>query len=130
MMDYLWETFKITFYLVLVIAFILAIYYLVKNRFNLNNSKEMEIIDTMRLANGETIYLVKVFDEIVMLGGSKEELNYLKSWPLEEIDLNLKKKKKNKAKTAGFKNKLKNIMAKNKNNVEDEKNDSSSDQDV
>ena len=129
-MDYLWETFKITFYLVLVIAFILAIYYLVKNRFNLNNSKEMEIIDTMRLANGETIYLVKVFDEIVMLGGSKEELNYLKSWPLEEIDLNLKKKKKNKAKTAGFKNKLKNIMAKNKNNVEDEKNDSSSDQDV
>ena len=130
MMDYLWETFKITFYLVLVIAFILAIYYLVKNRFNLNNSKEMEIIDTMRLANGETIYLVKVFDEIVMLGGSKEELNYLKSWPLEEIDLNLKAKKKNKDKTTGFKNKLKNIMSKNKNNIKDKNNDSSSDQDV
>lgn len=113
-MDYLWETFKITFYLVLVIGFILAIYYLLKNRFNLNNSRQMEIIDTMRLANGETIYLVKVFDEIVMLGGSKEELNYLRSWPLDEIDLNSRELEKNKNKT-DFKEKLKSIIAKDNN---------------
>lgn len=113
-MNYLWETFKITFYLVLIIAFILAIYYLIKNRFNLNNSRQMEIIDTMRLANGETIYLVKVFDEIVMLGGSKEELNYLKSWPIAEIDLNFKELKKDKNQN-DFKKKLKNILAKDNN---------------
>ncbi len=122
-MNYLWETFKITFYLVLVIGFILAIYYLLKNRFNLNNSRQMEIIDTMRLANGETIYLVKVFDEIVMLGGSKEELNYLKSWPIDEIDLDLKDLKKGKGKKGNFKKKLKNILAQDKNS-------NSSDQDV
>lgn len=114
-MDYLWETFKITFYLVLVIAFILAIYYLLKNRFNLNNSRQMEIIDTMRLANGETIYLVKVFDEIVMLGGSKEELNYLRSWPIDEVDLDFKDLKKSKKNKENFKNKLKNILAKDNN---------------
>jgi len=114
-MDYLWETFKITFYLVLVIAFILAIYYLLKNRFNLNNSRQMEIIDTMRLANGETIYLVKVFDEIVMLGGSKEELNYLRSWPIDEIDLDFKDLKKSKNNKENFKKKLKNILAKDNN---------------
>ena len=124
-MDYLWETFKITFYLVLVIAFILAIYYVLKNRFNLNSSREMEIIDTMRLANGETIYLVKVFDEIVMLGGSKEELNYLKSWPIDEIDFSLKALKKDKTQKTDFKKKLKNILAKDNDN-----NSSSSDQDV
>ena len=121
-MDYLWETFKITFYLVLVIAFILAIYYLVKNRFNLNNSRQMEIIDTMRLANGENIYLVKVFDEIVMLGGSKEELNYLRSWPIDDLDLDFKNLKKEK-KSNDFKNKLKNILAKDTNS-------NSSDQDA
>ena len=114
-MNYLWETFKITFYLVLVIAFILAIYYLLKNRFNLNNSRQMEIIDTMRLANGETIYLVKIFEEIVMLGGSKEELNYLKSWPIDEIDLDFKDLQNRKAKKGSFKNKLKNILAKDNN---------------
>lgn len=110
-MNYLWETFKITFYLVLVIGFILAIYYLIKNRFNLTNSKQMEIIDTMRLANGEVIYLVKVFDEIVMLGGSKEELNYLRSWPIDQLDLDFKDIKKEKGKKADFKKKLKNILA-------------------
>jgi flagellar protein FliO/FliZ len=129
-MDYLWETFKITFYLVLVIAFILAIYYLVKNRFNLNNSKQMEIIDTMRLANGETIYLVKVFDEIVMLGGSKEELNYLRSWPLAEIDLDFKNLKKSKEKKGNFKSKLKNILAKEENSKNNDQKSNSSDQDV
>ena len=129
-MDYLWETFKITFYLVLVIAFILAIYYLVKNRFNLNNSKQMEIIDTMRLANGETIYLVKVFDEIVMLGGSKEELNYLRSWQLAEIDLDFKDLKKSKETKGSFKNKLKNILAKEESSKKNDHNSNSSDQDV
>jgi len=128
-MNYLWETFKITFYLVLVIAFILAIYYLVKNRFNLNNSKQMEIIDTMRLANGETIYLVKVFDEIVMLGGSKEELNYLRSWPLAEIDLDFKDLKKSKEKKANFKNRLKSILAKDESR-DNSNSSNSSDQDA
>lgn len=113
-MDYLWETFKITFYLFLVIGFILAIYYVVKNKFNLTNSRKMEVIDSMRLANGETIYLVKVFDEIVMLGGSKEELNYLKSWPLAEIDLKAENQKKSSTKN-NFKDKFKNILAKNDN---------------
>ncbi len=88
-MNYLWETFKISFYLLLVIAFILVIYYIVKNRFNFNQTKEMEVIDTLRLANGETIYLVKIFDEILMLGGTKEELNFLKSWQEEDVELNL-----------------------------------------
>lgn len=88
-MNYLWETFKISFYLLLIIAFILVIYYIVKNRFNFNQTKEMEVIDTMRLANGETIYLVKIFDEILMLGGTKEELNFLKSWQEEDVELNL-----------------------------------------
>jgi flagellar protein FliO/FliZ len=110
-MNYLWETFKITFYLVLVIGFILAIYYLIKNRFNLTNSKQMEIIDTMRLANGEVIYLVKVFEEIVMLGGSKEELNYLRSWPIDQLDLDFKDIKKEKERKADFKKKLKSILA-------------------
>ncbi|MGM0548964.1 MAG: flagellar biosynthetic protein FliO [Bacillota bacterium] len=114
-MDYLWETFKITFYLFLVIGFILAIYYVVKNKFNLTNSRKMEVIDTMRLANGETIYLIKVFDEIVMLGGSKEELNYLKSWPLAEINLEAEKSKKSSVNKNTFKDKFKNILAKNNN---------------
>lgn len=125
-MNYLWETFKITFYLVLVIAFILFIYYLLKNRFNLNNSREMEIIDTMRLANGEIIYLVKVFDEIIMLGGSKEELNYIRSWPVAELDLNFKDLKKDRDKQTDFKETFKKLLAK-----DDQKNDSKiSDKDV
>ncbi|MFN2341261.1 MAG: flagellar biosynthetic protein FliO, partial [Halanaerobium sp.] len=64
---------------------------------------------------GETIYLVKVFDEIVMLGGSKEELNYLRSWPIAEIDLDFKDLKKAKNNQANFKSKLKNILAKGNN---------------
>ncbi|PUU94684.1 MULTISPECIES: flagellar biosynthetic protein FliO [Halanaerobium] len=122
-MNYLWETFKITFYLVLVIGFILAIYYLLKNRFNLTNSRQMEIIDTMRLANGETIYLVKVFNEIVMLGGSKEELNYLRSWPIDQLDFDFNDLRKEKGKKGDFKDKLKSILAKDKSS-------NSSDQDV
>jgi flagellar protein FliO/FliZ len=97
----------------------------VKNKFNLNNSRQMEIIDTIRLTNGETIYLVKVFDEIVMLGGSKEELNYLRSWPIDEIDLDFKDLKKEKVKKVDFKSKLKNILAKDSNSSS-----SDSDQDV
>ena len=125
-MNYLWETFKISFYLVLVIAFILAIYYLLKNRFNLNNSRQMEIIDTMRLANGETIYLVKVFEEIVMLGGSKEELNYIRSWPIDDLDIDFKDIKEDRENKTDFKETFKNLLAKNKS-----KNDSkSSDKDV
>lgn len=125
-MNYLWETFKISFYLVLVIAFILAIYYLLKNRFNLNNSRQMEIIDTMRLANGETIYLVKVFEEIVMLGGSKEELNYIRSWPIDDLDIDFKDIKEDKENKTDFKETFKNLLAKNSS-----KNDSkSSDKDV
>ncbi len=125
-MNYLWETFKISFYLVLVIAFILAIYYLLKNRFNLNNSRQMEIIDTMRLANGETIYLVKVFEEIVMLGGSKEELNYIRSWPIDELDIDFKKIKDDKENKTDFKETFKNLLAKKSS----QNNSKSSDKDV
>ena len=122
-MNYLWETFKITFYLVLVIGFILAIYYLLKNRFNLTNSRQMQIIDTMRLANGETIYLVKVFDEIVMLGGSKEELNYLKSWPIDQLDVDFKDLKKAKSKNGNFKSKFKNILTRNQKSYSSDQDD-------
>ncbi|TDP89243.1 flagellar protein FliO/FliZ [Halanaerobium saccharolyticum] len=122
-MNYLWETFKITFYLVLIIGFILAIYYLLKNRFNLTNSRQMQIIDTMRLANGETIYLVKVFDEIVMLGGSKEELNYLKSWPIDQLDVDFKDLKKAKSKNGNFKSKFKNILTRNQKSYSSDQDD-------
>lgn len=121
-MNYLWETFKIAFYLVLIITFILAIYYLLKNRFNLNNSREMEIIDSMKLANGENLYLIKVFDEIVMLGGTKNELNHLQSWPLAEINL----KDSKKAKETKFKETFKNFLAKNNNNIEQSSRDQKS----
>jgi len=83
----------------------------------------MEIIDTMRLANGETIYLVKVFNEIVMLGGSKEELNYLRSWPIDQLDFDFNDLRKEKGKKGDFKDKLKSILAKDKSS-------NSSDQDV
>lgn len=120
-MNYLWETFKISFYLLLVIAFILVIYYIVKNRFNFNQTKEMEVIDTMRLANGETIYLVKIFDEILMLGGTKEELNLLKGWQEEDVELNLQSGERDKLANSAhdFKktlmNKLKNRNLLNRN---------------
>lgn len=120
-MNYLWETFKISFYLLLVIAFILVIYYIVKNRFNFNQTKEMEVIDTMRLANGETIYLVKIFDEILMLGGTKEELNLLKGWQEEDVELNLQSGERDKLANSAhdFKktlmNKLKNRDLLNRN---------------
>jgi len=120
-MNYLWETFKISFYLLLVIAFILVIYYIVKNRFNFNQTKEMEVIDTMRLANGETIYLVKIFDEILMLGGTKEELNLLKGWQEEDVELNLQSGERDKLANSAhdFKktllNKLKNRDLSNRN---------------
>ena len=111
-MNYMWETFKVAFYLILIIGFILAVYYLLKNKFNLNNSRQMEVIDTLRLANGETVYLVKVFDEIVMLGGSKDELNYLRSWPLDEIDLN--KLKKEDRENSKFKETFKSFLSRDK----------------
>ena len=111
-MNYMWETFKVAFYLILIIGFILAVYYLLKNKFNLNNSRQMEVIDTLRLANGETVYLVKVFDEIVMLGGSKDELNYLRSWPLDEIDLN--KLKKGDRENSKFKETFKSFLGRDK----------------
>jgi flagellar protein FliO/FliZ len=107
-MNYLWETFKISFYLVLIIAFILFIYYLIKNRFNFQQSKEMEIIDTMRLANGEMLYLVKIFDEVLLLGGTKEKINHLKSWEEEDIVLDLSHldQKNLEGKASDFKNML------------------------
>lgn len=107
-MNYIWETFKIAFFLVLIIAFILAIYYLVKNKFSLNTSKKMEIIDSMRLANGEMVYLVKLFDEVIMLGGTKEEVSFLKSWPQSEVDLTTDKKNSN----LNFKNTFNKFLAK------------------
>jgi flagellar protein FliO/FliZ len=114
-MNYLWETFKITFYLLMIIGFILTIYYFLKNKFNLNNSRQMEIIDTMRLANGETIYLVKVFDEIVMLGGSKEELNYLKSWAISDLNIEFEDFGDNNNSTSNFKNTFKKLLGKEDN---------------
>lgn len=107
-MNYIWETFKIAFFLVLIIAFILAIYYLVKNKFSLNTSKKMEIIDSMRLANGEMVYLVKLFDEVIMLGGTKEEVSFLKSWPQSEVDLTTDKENSN----LNFKNTFNKFLAK------------------
>ena len=114
----MWETFKVAFYLILIIGFILAVYYLLKNKFNLNNSRQMEVIDTLRLANGETVYLVKVFDEIVMLGGSKDELNYLRSWPLDEVDLN--KLKKGKREDSKFKETFKSFLGREKTHLDQE----------
>ncbi|MFW6273577.1 MAG: FliO/MopB family protein [Halanaerobium sp.] len=113
-MNYLWETFKISFYLVLIIAFILVIYYLIKNRFNFQQSKEMEIIDTMRLANGEMLYLVKIFDEVLLLGGTKENINNLNSWDEADVVLDLSEKEQNnlEGKASDFKNML---LAKLKN---------------
>lgn len=104
-MNYMWETFKISFYLVLIIAFILLIYYLIKNRFNFQQSKEMEIIDTMRLANGEMLYLVKIFDELLLLGGTKEKIANLQSWKEEDVVLDLSQKEDNnlESRTADFK---------------------------
>ena len=79
-----------SFYLIIVIGFIFIIYYIVKNRFNFHQSREMEIIDSMRLANGESLYLLKVFDDILLLGGTKEKLNYINSWSADEVDIDLK----------------------------------------
>ncbi|SFL78526.1 FliO/MopB family protein [Halanaerobium salsuginis] len=132
-MNYIWETFKIAFFLVLIIAFILAIYYLVKNKFSLNTSKKMEIIDSMRLANGEMIYLVKLFDEVIMLGGTKEEVSFLKSWPQAEVDLTTDKENSN----LNFKNTFNKFLAKkgvekknSKSEFNDKQLDDSSDKNV
>lgn len=132
-MNYIWETFKIAFFLVLIIAFILAIYYLVKNKFSLNTSKKMEIIDSMRLANGEMIYLVKLFDEVIMLGGTKEEVSFLKSWPQSEVDLTTDKENSN----LNFKNTFNKFLAKkgvekknSKSEFNDKQLDDSSDKNV
>jgi flagellar protein FliO/FliZ len=132
-MNYIWETFKIAFFLVLIIAFILAIYYLVKNKFSLNTSKKMEIIDSMRLANGEMVYLVKLFDEVIMLGGTKEEVSFLKSWPQSEVDLTTDKENSN----LNFKNTFNKFLAKkgvekknSKSEFNDKQLDDSSDKNV
>lgn len=133
-MNYLWETFKITFYLFIVIAFILAIYYLIKNRFKINNSNHIEVIDTIHLANGERIYLLKTFDEIIMVGSGKEELTFLKSWPVDKIDINLKETAANKKGSNSFKNKLKNIIAQDKNtqnkNAQNKKNNAQTNSEI
>lgn len=128
-MNYMWETFKMAFYLILVISFILAIYFLIKRYFNFSSTKELELIDSMSLLNGETVYLIKVFDDIVMVGGGKEELNYLKSWPISEIDFDLTALEENESKKIDFKNKLKDVIAANKKNKQDENSENDSDQD-
>ncbi len=125
-MNYIWETFKMAFYLILVIGFILAIYYLIRKRFNFSSSKELKIVDSMRLLNGENIYLIKVYDEIVMLGGSKDELNFLRSWSISELDLELDDLEKDKAEKMLFKDKLMNILnQKNKNDKQEKSNENS-----
>ena len=129
-MNYMWETFKMAFYLILVICFILAIYYFIKKRFNFSTTKELKLIDSLRLFNGETVYLVKVYNDIVMLGGSKEELNFLKSWPISEIDFDLKDLEDNETAKIDFKEKLKDIINQNKNFSKNKRNQNSgSDQD-
>lgn len=125
-MNYIWETFKMAFYLVLVIGFILAIYYLIRRRFDFSSSKELKIVDSMRLLNGENIYLIKVYDEIVMLGGSKDELNFLRSWPISELDLELEDLEKDKVEKTLFKDKLMTMLnQKNKNDKHKKSNDNS-----
>ncbi|OEG61768.1 flagellar protein FliO/FliZ [Halanaerobium congolense] len=129
-MNYMWETFKMAFYLILVIGFIFATYYFIKKRFNFSSTKELKLIDSLRLFNGETIYLVKVYNDIVMLGGSKEELNFLKSWPVSEIDFDLNELEENQAAKVDFKEKLKKIINQNKNSLKNKQNQNSdSDQD-
>ncbi|MEC9489994.1 MAG: flagellar biosynthetic protein FliO [Halanaerobiales bacterium] len=130
-MNYLWETFKISFYLVIIIAFILIIYYFIKNRFNFKQSKEMEIIDTMRLASGEMLYLVKIFDEVLLLGGTKERVNHLKSWEEEDIVLDLSQTDQNnfEGKASDFKNMLLDKL-KNRDIYKRNKQDQESDSDA
>jgi len=123
-MNYIWETFKMAFYLVLVIGFILAIYYLIQKRFNFSSAKELKIVDSMRLLNGENIYLIKVYDEIVMLGGSKDELNFLRSWSISELDIELDELEKDEEEKTIFKDKLLKILNQ-KNNKQDKHQDNS-----
>jgi len=74
----------------------------------------MEIIDTIRLANGEMLYLVKIFDELLLLGGTKESISNLKSWDEKDVVLDLtKQNEKNlEGRASEFKNML---LAKLKN---------------
>ena len=128
-MNYIWETFKMAFYLVLVIGFILAIYYLLRRRFDFSSSKELKIVDSMKLLNGQSIYLIKVYDEIVMLGGSKDELNLLKSWSISELDFELDDLEKGEAEKMLFKDKLMSIFdQKNKKDKKKNKDHFGSDQ--
>jgi len=127
-MNYIWETFKMAFYLVLVIGFILAIYYLIQKRFNFSSAKELKIVDSMRLLNGENIYLIKVYDEIVMLGGSKDELNFLRSWSISELDIELDELEEDDEEKTIFKDKLLKILNQKKNKPEKNKDNSGSDQ--
>lgn len=102
-MNFFWEMFRITFYLILIIAFILIVYYFLKNRVNFNKTKEMEIIDSMRLANGETLYLLKIFDEIILLGGTKENLQRIYSWPEAELEIDFEEESAAEEKSFNFK---------------------------
>ncbi|CCU80773.1 hypothetical protein HSACCH_02299 [Halanaerobium saccharolyticum subsp. saccharolyticum DSM 6643] len=126
-MNYIWETFKMAFYLILVIGFILAIYYLIRKRFNFSSSKELKIVDSMRLLNGENIYLIKVYDEIVMLGGSKDELNFLRSWSISELDIELDELENDKEEKTIFKDKLLKILNQKNNKQKKNKDNSGSD---
>jgi flagellar protein FliO/FliZ len=74
----------------------------------------MEIIDTMRLANGEMLYLVKIFDQVLLLGGTKERISNLNSWDEADLVLDLSQKDQNnlEGKASDFKNML---LAKLKN---------------
>jgi len=116
------------FYLILVIGFILAIYYLIQKRFNFSSSKELKIVDSMRLLNGENIYLIKVYDEIVMLGGSKDELNFLRSWSISELDIELDELENDKEEKTIFKDKLLKILNQKNNKHNKNKDNSGSDQ--
>lgn len=127
-MNYMWETFKIAFYLVLVIAFIFAIYYLIRKKFSFSSAKELKIIDSIRLFNGENVYLIKVYNEIVMLGGSKEELNFLRSWSISEIDVDLADLKEDNEQKSLFKDKLTGILDQKNKKGEKNINNSNSDQ--
>lgn len=90
-MNYSWEIIKIIFYLILVLGIIyLLANFLKKKVFQPTGGQYMETIEQLYLGPNKSLKLVKVRENILLLGVTDEKIELLKEWPKSEFPLDLK----------------------------------------